>query len=126
LPEIKETEKIKECKIGGPTKSTEINTYKPNFAVEKDELIIKDYGRLPSLRILDFDGVDYKFYQEYIPPYQLNEHIFNDTNLFNFSPEKDILGKNILMNIIQTINETDGYATYKVLPYNFTDWKKYS
>ena len=33
----------KDCKIGGPTKSTEINTYKPNFACEKKELIIKDY-----------------------------------------------------------------------------------
>ena len=30
------------------------------------------------------------------------------------------------MNIIQTINETDGYATYKVLPYQFSDWKKFS
>ena len=94
--------------------------------MEQKELIIKDYGRLPSLRILNFEGVDFKFYQEYIPPYQLDEHIFNDTNLFNFSTEKDILGKDLLMNIIQTINETDGYATYKVLPYNFTEWKKYS
>ena len=125
-PEIKESEKFKDCKIGGITKSTEINTYKPNFEVEQEKLIIKDYGRLPSLRILNFEGEDFKFYQEYIPLYQLNEHIFNDTNLFNFSTEKDILGKNLLMNIIQTINETDGYAIYKVLPYNFTDWKKYS
>ena len=125
LPQIKETEKF-DCKIGGPTKSTELNTYKPNFAVEQNDLIIKDYGRLPSLRILDFDGDDFKFYQEYIPPYQQSEHIFNDTNLLNFGPETDILGKNLLMNIIQTINETDGYATYKVLPYNFTDWKKFS
>ena len=94
--------------------------------MEQNDLIIKDYGRLPSLRILDFDGDDFKFYQEYIPPYQQSEHIFNDTNLLNFGPETDILGKNLLMNIIQTINETDGYATYKVLPYNFTDWKKFS
>ena len=36
------------------------------------------------------------------------------------------MNKDLLMNIIQMINETDGYATYKVLPYNFTDWKKYS
>ena len=116
----------KECKIGGPTKSTEINTYKPNFACEKKELIIKDYGRLPSLRILEFGGDDLTFYQEYIPPYQLKEHILNDTNLFNFGQDIDIMNKDLLMNIIQMINETDGYATYKVLPYNFTDWKKYS
>ena len=116
----------KDCKIGGPTKSTEINTYKPNFACEKKELIIKDYGRLPSLRILEFGGDDLTFYQEYIPPYQLKEHILNDTNLFNFGQDIDIMNKDLLMNIIQMINETDGYATYKVLPYNFTDWKKYS
>ena len=114
------------CKIGGITQSKEINTYKPNFAIKKDKLVIKDYGRLPSLRILEFGGDDLKFYQEYIPPYQLEEHIFNETNLFNFTSESDIMGKDLLMNIIQTINETDGYVTYKVLPYNFSDWKKFS
>jgi len=36
------------------------------------------------------------------------------------------MGKDLLMNIIQVINETDGYVTYKVLPYNFTDWKLFS
>ena len=116
----------KDCKIGGPTKSTKMNTYKPNCLNEKDELIIKDWGRLPSLRILEFDGDDLQFYKDYIPPYQLKEHIFNNTNLFNFSTEKDLIDKGLLMNIIQIINETDGYATYKVLPYNFTDWKKFS
>ena len=114
------------CKIGGITQSKELNTYKPNFAIEKEELVIKDYGRLPSLRILEFGGDDLKFYQEYIPPYQTKEHIFNETNLFDFNSESDIMGKDLLMNIIQVINETDGYVTYKVLPYNFTDWKLFS
>ena len=116
----------KECKIGGPTKSTNINTYKPNFIGEKKELVIKDWGRLPSLRVLEFGGDDLKFYEEYIPPYQLKKNICNDTNLLDFSPDADIMDKDLLMDIIQIINETDGYATYKVLPYNFTDWKKFS
>ena len=124
--EVKESNLDKNCKIGGPTKSTQINTYKPNFANEKEELVIKDWGRLPSLRILEFGGDDLKFYQEYIPQYQLKEHIFNDTNLLNITTENDLLDKALLMNIIQTINETDGYATYKVLPYQFSDWKKFS
>ena len=114
------------CKIGGVTQSKEINTYKPNFDIQKDGLVIKDYGRLPSLRILEFGGDDLKFYKEYIPPYQLKEHIFNETNLFDFNSESDIMGKDLLMNIIQIINETDGYVTYKVLPYNFSDWKIFS
>ena len=121
--------KLPEGKIGCSTKSKEINTYKPNFTEErmpKDELVIKDYGRLPSLRILNFEGDDYIFYKEYIPPYQLNEYILNDTNLFNFTTENDIIDKNTLVNIIQIINETDGYAIYKVLPYGFTEWKKFS
>ena len=118
-----------EEKIGGPTKSTEPNTYKPNFTedkIPKDEIVIKDYGRLPSLRMIQFGGEDLKFYQEYIPPYQLKEHIFNNTNLFNFSDDFDIIDKDSLVNMIQMINETNGYATYRVLPYNYTDWKKYS
>ena len=124
--ENQESNLDKNCKIGGPTKSKEINTYKPNFPMEKNELVIKDWGRLPSLRILEFGGDDFKFYKEYIPPYQLEEHIFNNTNLLNFSQDKDVIDKGLLMNIIQIINETDGYVTYKVLPYNFTDWKKFS
>ena len=86
------------CKIGGVTQSKEINTYKPNFDIQKDGLVIKDYGRLPSLRILEFGGDDLKFYKEYIPPYQLKEHIFNETNLFDFNSESDIMGKDLLMN----------------------------
>ena len=120
---------LPEGKIGGPTKSEEPNTYRPNFSEEKkpkDELVIKDYGRLPSLRMLQFGGDDLRFYQEYIPPYQLKEHIFNNSNLFNFDDDTDVLDKDSLVNIIQMINETDGYVTYKVLPYNNTEWKKYS
>jgi len=67
----------------------------------------------------DFDTGD-------ILVYQTKEHIFNETNLFDFNSESDIMGKDLLMNIIQIINETDGYVTYKVLPYNFTDWKLFS
>ena len=118
-----------EGKIGGPTKSTEPNTYRPNFSEDKkpkDELVIKDYGRLPSLRMIQFGGEDLRFYQEYIPPYQLKEHIFNNSNLFNFSDDCDIIDKDSLVNMIQMINETNGYATYKVLPYNNSDWKKFS
>ena len=120
---------VPEGKIGGPTKSTEPNTYRPNFSEDKkpkDELVIKDYGRLPSLRMIQFGGEDLRFYQEYIPPYQLKEHIFNNTNLFNFSDDCDIIDKDSLVNMIQMINETNGYATYKVLPYNNSDWKKFS
>ena len=120
---------LPEGKIGGPTKSEEPNTYRPNFSEDKkpkDELVIKDYGRLPSLRMLQFGGDDLRFYQEYIPPYQLKEHIFNNSNLFNFDDDTDVLDKDSLVNIIQMINETDGYVTYKVLPYNNTEWKKYS
>ena len=120
---------VPEGKIGGPTKSTEPNTYKPNFTEDKmpkDEIVIKDYGRLPSLRMIQFGGEDLRFYQEYIPPYQLKENIFNDTNLFNFSDDSDIIDRNTLVNIIQMINETNGYATYRVLLYNYTDWKKFS
>ena len=122
-------EVLPEGKIGGPTKSTEPNTYRPNFTEDKktnDELIIKDYGRLPSLRIMKFDGDDLRFYQDYIPPYQLKEHILNETNLFNFSDNFDIINQDTIVNMIQMINETDGYATYKVLPYNYTDWKQFN
>ena len=120
---------VKDGKIGGPTKSTEPNTYRPNFTEDKmpkDEIVIKDYGRLPSLRMIQFGGEDLRFYQEYIPPYQLKEHIFNNTNLFNFSDDCNIIDKNTLVSIIQMINETNGYATYRVLPNNYSDWKKYS
>ena len=127
IAQINENQEInQECKIGGPTKSIEINTYKPNFEGEHEELIIKDWGRLPSLRILEFGGDDLIFYQDYIPPYQLKENIMNKTHIFNFSPDSDIIDKDLLMNIIEIINETDGFVTYKVLPYNFTDWKKFS
>ena len=120
---------VPEGKIGGPTQSTEINTYKPNFRKSnepQDELVIKDYGRLPSLRMIKFGGDDLRFYQDYIPPYQLENHILNNSNLFNFSEDSDIIDKDTLVNMIQMINETNGYATYKVLPYNNTDWKKYN
>ncbi len=130
LPEMKEENVIPEGKIGGPTKSTEPNTYKPNYIEEgklsENELIIKDYGRLPSLRIIEFGGDDLRFYQEYIPPYQLKENIKNNSNLLNYSDECNIIDKETLVSMIQMINETDGYATYKVLPYNYTDWKKFS
>ena len=129
-PAIKNyNEVLPEGKIGGPTKSTEPNTYRPNFTEDKktnDELVIKDYGRLPSLRIIKFDGDDLRFYQDYIPPYQLKEHILNETNLFNFSDNFDIINQDTIVNMIQMINETDGYATYKVLPYNYTDWKQFN
>ena len=120
---------VPEGKIGGPTKSTEPNTYKPNFSEDKmpkDELVIKDFGRLPSLRMLQFGGIDLRFYQEFIPPYQLKEHILNNSNLLNFSDDCDIMDKDSIISMIQMINETDGYATYKVLPYGYTDWKKFS
>ena len=133
-------------KIGGPTKSTKPNTYRPNIGLkeekkpenkteeeektekdeENNEVIIKDYGRLPSLRMITFGGDDLKFYQDFIPPYQLKEHILNASNLFNISDDCDIIHKDTVVNMIQMINETDGYATYKVLPYNYSDWKKYS
>ena len=128
-PELRESNDKPEGKIGGPSQSTEPNTYKPNFSEEKmpkDELVIKDFGRLPSLRILEFGGIDLRFYQEYIPPYQLKEYIINNSNLLNFSDDCDIIDKDSLISMIQMINETDGYATYKVLPYNYTDWKKFS
>jgi hypothetical protein len=76
--------------------------------------------------MIKFGGDDLRFYQEYIPPYQLQEHILNDSNLFNFSEDTDIIDKITLVNMIQMINETNGYATYKVLPYNNTDWKKFN
>ena len=120
---------VTDGKIGGPTKSTEPNTYRPNFTEDKmpkDEIVIKDYGRLPSLRMIQFGGEDLRFYQEYIPPYQLKEHIFNNTNLFNFSDDCNIIDKNTLVSVMQMINETNGYATYRVLPYNYSDWKKFS
>jgi hypothetical protein len=120
---------VTDGKIGGPTKSTEPNTYRPNFTedkIPKDEIVIKDYGRLPSLRMIQFGGEDLRFYQEYIPPYQLKEHIFNNTNLFNFSDDCNIIDKNTLVSVMQMINETNGYATYRVLPYNYSDWKKFS
>ena len=129
IPNPADIPAVPDGKIGGPTTSTEPNTYRPNFTEDKkpkDELVIKDYGRLPSLRIIKFGGDDLRFYQEYIPPYQLSEHVLNNTNLFNFSDECDIIDKDTIVNMIQMINETDGYATYKVLPYNNTEWKKYS
>ena len=110
----------------GPTKSTEPNTYKPNFTEEKmpkDCLVLKDYGRLPSLRMIQFGGEDLRFYQEYIPPYQLSEHIKNTTNLFNFNKDTNIIDDKTLYSLIEMVNETDGYVTYRVLPYNYTDWK---
>ena len=133
-------------KIGGPTKSTNPNTYRPNIGLEEkksekktdekeektekdeedNEVIIKDYGRLPSLRMIKFGGDDLRFYQDFIPPYQLKEHILNSSNLFNFSDDCDVIDKDTIVNMIQMINETNGYATYKVLPYNYSDWKKYS
>ena len=130
LPELKEENVVPDGKIGGPTKSTEPNTYRPNYIEEgklnENELIIKDYGRLPSLRTIEFGGDDLRFYQEYIPPYQLKENIQNSSNLLNFSGDCDVIDKETLVSMIQMINETDGYATYKVLPYNCTDWKKFS
>ena len=141
IPKLNEVIAIPEGKIGGPTKSTKPNTYKPNLmegikaeeneekegkTEETSEIIIKDYGRLPSLRVIEFGGDDLRFYQDYIPPYQLKEHIFNCSNLFNFSDNCDVIDKDSVVNMIQMINETDGYATYKVLPYSYTDWKKYS
>ena len=118
---------IPEGKIGGPTKSTEPNTYRPNFTEDKqpkDELAIKDFGRLPSLRKMEFGGDDLLFYQDFIPPYQLKEHILNNTNMFNFDDDSDIIDKETLISMIRMINETNGYVTYKVLPYNATDWKR--
>ena len=117
-----------EIKYKGPTQSTEPNTYKPNFTEEKmpkDVLVIKDYGRLPSLRLINFGGEDLRFYQEYIPPYQLSEHIRNSSNLFNFNKDVNIIDDNTLYSLIEMVNETDGYVTYRVLPYNYTDWKKF-
>ena len=91
----------------------------------KDVLVIKDYGRLPSLRLINFGGEDLRFYQEYIPPYQLSEHIRNSSNLFNFNKDVNIIDDKTLYSLIEMVNETDGYVTYRVLPYNYTDWKKF-
>ena len=128
-PLIKNDVIVPDGKIGCCTKSTEPNTYKPNFSEDKkpkDKIVIKDYGRLPSLRMIQFGGDDLTFYQEFIPPYQLKENILNNSNLFNFSDDSEIIDQETLVNIIQMINETDGYVTYKVLPYSSTEWKKYS
>ena len=128
VPNPTENPQKNEIKFKGPTESTEPNTYKPNFTEEKrpkDVLVIKDFGRLPSLRMIQFGGEDLRFYQEYIPPYQLSEHIKNTTNLFNFGKDTNIIDDDTLYSLIEMVNETDGYVTYKVLPYNYTDWKKF-
>ena len=102
-------------------------TYEPNFPPSKQilyKIMIKDYGKLPSLRLMKFEGEDLKFYFDEIPPYQLPEHMKNESNLFNFD-ENDLFlfNDNDLDNIISIINKTDSYINYKILPYKFTDWK---
>ena len=86
--------------------------------------MIKDYGKLPSLRLMKFEGEDLKFYFDEIPPYQLPEHMKNESNLFNFD-ENDLFlfNDNDLNQMISIINKTDSYINYKILPYKFTDWK---
>ena len=102
-------------------------TYEPNFPPNKQilyKIMIKDYGKLPSLRLMKFEGEDLKFYFDEIPPYQLPEHMKNESNLFNFD-ENDLFlfNDNDLNQIISIINKTDSYINYKILPYKFTDWK---
>ena len=102
-------------------------TYEPNFPPNKQilyKIMIKDYGKLPSLRLMKFEGEDLKFYFDEIPPYQLPEHMKNESNLFNFD-ENDLFlfNDNDLNQIISIINKTDSYINFKILPYKFTDWK---
>ena len=102
-------------------------TYEPNFPPSKQilyKIMIKDYGKLPSLRLMKFEGEDLKFYFDEIPPYQLPEHMKNESNLFNFD-ENDLFlfNDNDLNQIISIINKTDSYINFKILPYKFTDWK---
>ena len=95
--------------------------------MKKNKILIKDFGKLPSLRIMHFTDDDLQFYQDEIPPYQLENYITNTSNLYNFPVENNILfNDDYLKILINMVNETKGYATYKILPYKYSDWKSFN
>ena len=104
-------------------------TYEPNFPPEKEEadkITVKDLGKIPSLRIMKFEGIDLQFYIDWIPPYQLAENIENSMNLKDYSEGKFLMNVEQITNVMETLIETNGYATYKVLPDGYQDWKWFS
>ena len=124
--EVKEEEPIEPPpkRIHNPELPT---TYEPNLPedkMKKNKLLIKDFGKLPSLRIMHFTDDDLQFYQDEIPPYQLENYITNTSNLYNLPIEHNILFDDQYLKIlINMVNETKGYLTYKILPYKYSDWK---
>ena len=76
---------------------------------------------------MDFTNDDLQFYDDEIPPYQKEEFITNTSNLFNFpSDDSELFSDDFLTNIIEMVIKTKGYATYKILPYKFSDWKSFN
>ena len=73
---------------------------------------------------MHFTDDDLRFYYDEIPPYQLEEYITNTSNLYNFPTEdNELFDDKYLKILIEMVNETKGYATYKILPYKYSDWK---
>ena len=92
-------------------------------AEHPNKILIKDYGKMPSLRKMVYDDEDYPLYEDSIPLYQLEHNIHNRTNLHNI--ESFVLDEKDLTTMIQMIQETEGYATLRILPYKYADWKEF-
>ena len=92
-------------------------------AEHPDKILIKDYGKMPSLRKMVYEDEEYPLYEDAIPLYQLEHNIHNRTNLHNI--ESFVLNEKDLTTMIQMIQETEGYATLRILPYKYADWKEF-
>ena len=92
-------------------------------AEHPNKILIKDYGKMPSLRKMVYEDEDYPLYEDSIPLYQLEHNIHNRTNLHNI--ESFVLNEKDLTTMIQMIQETEGYATLRILPYKYADWKEF-
>ena len=101
-------------------------TSDPNSQNDKhpSKILIKDYGKLPSLRIMNYSDPEYRLYHSSIPVYQLPKNVINTSNLYNF--EKPLFSEKDLTTLIQMVHETNGYATLRILPYKYSDWKSFS
>ena len=122
-------------KVPGEAEKQEFeHTHNPNLPTTSDpnsqnskypsKILIKDYGKLPSLRVMNYDDPEYPLYEKSIPFYQLPKNINNTSNLYNFA--QSLFDEKNLPILIQMINETNGYATLRILPYKYSDWKSFA
>jgi hypothetical protein len=107
-----------------------LSTHIDNKETDSNSFIkIKDFGKVPSLRTIDYDEEILSVLKSHnilLPLTNKNNIVSNlETNIFDFSSNKPPLTEQDVYSMITAVKSINGIAMLKILPYKYADYKQF-